>query len=99
MKFSALKARLNDLASAFDGTTIDRAEFSWRGKQSCVHISLRRAKSIVITRSDKGVAVAIVKFVVYVNKMITALENVEKFMKLGLDATHDRSKAFELKSC
>lgn len=84
----------NVVAHAYEGTPIDRAKFSWRREQSCVHISLRRAKSIIIIRSDKGVAVAIVVYVVYVNKMITVLENVEKFVKLG----HDRTNAFELKS-
>ena len=82
-QFSALKARLSDLAHAFCGTPVDIGDFLIL--KECIHAikSLRSNESILITKPDKGSGVVILDKSDYVSKMNCILQDKSKFENLG----------------
>ena len=82
-QFSALKARLSDLAHAFCGTPVDIGDFLIL--KECIHAikSLRSNESILITKPDKGSGVVILDRSDYVSKMNCILQDKSKFENLG----------------
>lgn len=63
----------------------------------CVLKSLHH-ESIVISGNDENMGMVVLNYSEYTMKMMTILGDVENFfIQLGLNVTHDKTKATELK--
>lgn len=55
----------------------------WKKEQYRIFKTLRRNKSLVITKHDKGSGIVILLHQDYVNTMMTSLKDTSKFAQLG----------------
>ena len=82
-QFSALKARLSDLAGAYCGNPVDIGDFLILKECIQASISLRCNENIHITKPDKGSGVVIMNKSYYISKMHFILQDSSKFENLG----------------
>ena len=93
--FSALKARLSDLAHAYCGNPIDIGDFLIL--KECIQAtrSLRCNENIHITKPDKGFGVVIMNKIDYISKMDFILQGNSKFENLGPSSEFDNTVKIE----
>ena len=90
-QFSALKARLSDLAHAYCGNPIDIGDFLIL--KECIQAtrSLRCNENIHVTKPDKGSGVVIMNKSDYIPKMDFILQDNSKFENLGPSSEFDNT--------
>ena len=82
-ELTLLKARLNEIAHSFCGSSIDTSKFCNDPDFLSALKSLRSNKNILITKPDKGSGVVILNRSDYINKMNSILLDSSKFKCLG----------------
>ena len=94
-QFSALKARLSDLAHAYCGNPIDMGEFLIL--KECIQAtrSLRCNENIHVTKPDKGSGVVIMNKSDYISNMDFILQDNSKFENLGPSSEFDNTAKIE----
>ena len=94
-QFSALKARLSDLAHAYCGNPTDIGDFLIL--KECIQAtrSLRCNENIHITKPDKGSGVVIMNKIDYISKMDFILQDNSKFENLGPSSEFDNTAKIE----
>ena len=94
-QFSALKARLSDLAHAYCGNPIDIGDFLI--SKECIQAtrSLRCNENIHVTIPDKGSGVVIMNKSDYISKMDFILQDNSKFENLGPSSEFDNTAKIE----
>ena len=94
-QFSALKARLSDLAHAFCGDPIDIGDFLIL--KDCIQAtrSLRCNENIHVTKPDKSSGVVIMNKSDYISKMNFILQDNSKFENLGPSSEFDNTAKIE----
>ena len=94
-QFSALKARLSDLAHAYCGNPINIGDFLIL--KECVQAtrSLGCNENIHITKPDKGSGVVIMNKIDYISKMDFILQDNSKFENLGPSSEFDNTVKIE----
>lgn len=94
-QFSALKAKLSDLAHAYCGTPVDIGDFLIL--KECIQAgkSLRSNENIHVTKPDKGSGVVILNKSDYISKMEFILQDSSKFKTLGSSAEADNTTKIE----
>ena len=94
-QFSALKARLSDLAHAYCGNPIDIGDFLIL--KDCIQAtrSLRCNENIHATKPDKGSEVVIMNKSDYISKMNSILQDNSKFENLGPSSEFDNIAKIE----
>lgn len=94
-KFSVLTAKLNDFTfGAYADTPVDYIE------SIAIHFRainfLRRNKSLIKTKTDKGVGVVAMDYDDYANKMMLILGDGDKLIRFGPGEIHNRTKSIDL---
>ena len=94
-EFSALKARLSDLAHAYCGNPIDIGDFLIL--KECIQAtrSLRCNENIHVTTPDKDSGVVIMNKSDYISKMDFILQDNSKFENLGPSSEFDNTAKIE----
>ena len=94
-QFSALKARLSDLAHAYCSNPIDIGDFLIL--KECIQAtrSLRCNENIHVTKPDKGSGVVIMNKSDYISKMDFILQDNSKFENLGPFSEFDNTAKIE----
>ena len=94
-QFSALKARLSDLAHAYYGNPIDMGDFLIL--KECIQAtrSLECNENIHVTKPDKGSGVVIMNKIDYILKMNFILQDISKFENLGPFSEFDNTAKIE----
>ena len=94
-QFSALKARLSDLAHAYCGNPIDIGDFLIL--KECIQAtrSLRYNENINVTKPDKGSGVVIMNKIDYISKLDFILQDISKFENLGPSSEFDNTAKIE----
>ena len=96
-ELSLLKAKLNQLAHSFCGSSIDSTKLLFDKDCLLAIKSLRSNKDILITKPDKGSGVVILNRFDYINKMETILSDTSKFEQLGPVKDFDKTASNETK--
>ena len=94
-QLAALKARLNDLAHAYCGSSIDLGDFLMTKECFQAIKSLRTNEEILIIKLDKGGGVVILNKNDYNDKMKTILNDTTKFLDLGPVTNKDNTAKIE----
>ena len=94
-QFSALKARLSDLAHAYCSNPIDIGDFPILKEGIQATRSLRCNKNIHVTKPDKDSGVAIMNRRDYISKMDFILQGNSKFENLGSSSKFDNTTKIE----
>ena len=92
---SACKARLLDIAHTYCGTPIDTKDFSMTREHMIALSNLKKNKSVVVCKLDKGRGVLILEKQDYQNKMKEILGDTTKFTALGTVEKFDGTPAIE----
>ena len=94
-QFSALKARLSDLARAYCGNLIVIGDFLIL--KECIQAtrSLRCNENIHVTKPDKGSGVVIMNKIDYISKMDFILKDNSKLENLGPSSKFDNAAKIE----
>ena len=90
-QFSALKARLSELAHAYCGNPIDIGHFLILKKCIQATRSLRCNENIHVTKPDKGSGVVIMNKIDYISKRNFILQDNSKFENLGPSSEFDNT--------
>ena len=94
-QFSALKAKLSDLAHAYCGNPIDIGDFHILKECIQANRSLRCNENIHVTKPDKGSGVVIMNKSNYISKMNFILQDNFKFENLGPSSEFDNTAKIE----
>ena len=94
-QFSALKARLSDLAHVFCGNPVDIGDFLILKECIQASRSLRCNENIHVTKPDKGSGVVIMNKSDYTSKMDFIWQDNSKFENLGPSSEFDNTAKIE----
>ena len=96
-ELSLLKAKLNQLARSFCGSSIDSTKLLFDKDCLLAIKSLRSNKDILITKPDKGSGAVNLNRSDYINKMESILSDTIKFEQLGPVKDFDKTASNETK--